>query len=143
MVLPALIIPIILGRPIYILLLLAVLFVHNSLGGIGAVALWEYKSVDDFANKVKDPEVHIPIVKIKDIKIGKGWERNGLWLVIPYVIPLINIISKDICISFTAYDEITNKDVVYAFLLADKNQVKDFMHELEKHSALHQDDISG
>lgn len=127
---PAIIVPIVLGRPIYILLLLVVIFIHNSIGGIGATALWEYNKVDDFSNKRKGQEVLLPFKDIKDVRLGKGWERKGLWFVIPYVIPLINMTTKDLCVSFEAYDPTTGKDVVYALLFNDKKKAEQFSERI-------------
>ena len=127
LVIPAIVVPIALGRPIFILLVLAVLLIHNSVGAIGATALWEYSVAMDFSGDTNNSITEIPLKDIRDIRVGKGWERKGLWFVIPYVIPLINTISKDVCISFEAYDNITKKDVVYALLFRNSKEAKEFL----------------
>ena len=51
---------------------------------------------------------------VKRVKIGRGWARKGLWLVIPYVVPGINQVAEGYCVSFEAPDGETGKDAVYA-----------------------------
>ncbi len=127
LIIPAIILPIILGSPIYLLIILALLFIHYAISGTGAIILWEGANVAAFTNNKKGETETFQIADIKDVRIGKGWERKGLWFVIPYVIPIINKISAGLCVSFEAPDIVTGKDVAYAFLLHSKEEAKDLV----------------
>ena len=113
------------------LIILALLFLHYAISGTGAIILWEGANVAAFTNNQKGDTETFKIADIKDIRIGKGWERKGLWFVIPYVIPMNNKISEGLCVSFEAPDSITGKDVVYAFLLHSKEETKNFINLLK------------
>ena len=123
---PAIIFPLALGKPVYLLLAIGVLFLHYAISGTGAIILWEGANVMAFTDgKAGDTET-ISMGDMKDIRMGKGWERKGLWLVIPYVIPIINKATEGLCISFEAPDSVTGKDVVYAFLLHSREETERF-----------------
>jgi hypothetical protein len=124
LMIPAIILPIIFGQPIYLLMILALLFLHYAISGTGAIILWEGANVASFINNRKGETKTFRIADIKDMRIGKGWERKGLWFVIPYVIPIINKMSAGLCVSFEAPDMVTGKDVVYAFLLHSQEEAK-------------------
>lgn len=113
------------------LIALALLFLHYAISGTGAIILWEGANVAAFTNNQKGDNETFKIADTKDIRIGKGWERNGLWFVIPYVIPIIHKVSEGLCVSFEAPDSITGKDVVYAFLLHSKKETKTFVDLLK------------
>lgn len=83
LIIPAIIFPIIFGVPIYLLIILALLFLHYAISGTGAIILWEGANVAAFSKNQKGDNETFKIADIKDIRIGKGWERNGLWFVIP------------------------------------------------------------
>jgi hypothetical protein len=126
LIIPAIIFPLALGKPVYLLLIIGILFLHYAISGTGAIVLWEGANVMAFTDgKAGDTEI-IRMVDIKDIRMGKGWERKGLWLVIPYVIPIINKVTEGLCISFEAPDSVTGKDVVYAFLLHSREETDKF-----------------
>ena len=67
------------------LLLPPVLFVlHWFVGVVGAAGLWELANVT--AIGTGQPTQTFPTGSVKRVRIGPGWARNGLWLVIlPYV----------------------------------------------------------
>ncbi len=126
LIIPAIIFPLALGKPVYLLLIIGILFLHYAISGTGAIILWEGANVMAFTDgKAGDTEI-VRMVDIKDIRMGKGWERKGLWLVIPYVIPIINKVTEGLCISFEASDSVTGKDVVYAFLLHSREETDKF-----------------
>jgi hypothetical protein len=126
LIIPAIIFPLALGKPVYLLLIIGILFLHYAISGTGAIILWEGANVMAFTDgKAGDTEI-VRMVDIKDIRMGKGWERKGLWLVIPYVIPIINKVTEGLCISFEAPDSVTGKDVVYAFLLHSREETDKF-----------------
>jgi len=132
LIIPAIILPLIFNKPIYLLLILGIIFLHYIISAVGAVALWELANVISFTDNQKGNKETFKIIDIKDVKIGKGWERRGLWFVIPYVIPLINKISEGLCISFEAPDSVTSKSVVYAFLLHTKDEAKILTDSIKK-----------
>ena len=131
LIIPSIIFPIIFGAPIYLLIILALLFLHYVISAVGAVALWELANFLAFDKDKKGDNETFKIVDIKDIRIGKGWERNGLWFVIPYVIPMINMMSEGLCVSFEAPDSVTGKDVVFAFHMHSKEEIKTFVDLLK------------
>ena len=131
MIIPAIIFPIIFGAPIYLLIILALLFLHYVISAVGAVALWELANFLAFDKDKKGDNETFKIADIKDIRIGKGWERNGLWFVIPYVIPMIDMMSEGLCVSFEAPDSVTGKDVVFAFHMHSKEEIKTFVDLLK------------
>jgi len=126
LMIPGVILPLVLGRPVYLLSVIGILFLHYAISGTGAIILWEGANVTAFTNNRMGDTETIRIDSIKDIRTGKGWERKGLWLVIPYVIPIINRATGGLCISFEAPDSVTGKDVVYAFLLHSKHEAEVF-----------------
>jgi hypothetical protein len=127
LIIPALVFPLVFARPIYLLLIPGLLFLHYAISGTGAIILWEGANVMAFTDgRMGDTET-FRLADIRDIKVGKGWERNGLWLVIPYVIPLINKVTEGLCISFEAPDSVTGEDRVYAFLLHSRKETEAFI----------------
>ena len=131
-IIPSIIFPIILGRPIYLLIIPALLFLHYAISGAGAVILWEGANISAFSKSKKGETETFKIADIKDIRIGRGWERKGLWFVIPYVIPLINKITEGLCVSFEAPDSVTGKNAVYAFILCSKEEAQSIAYALKR-----------
>ena len=132
LIMPSIIFPIIFGRPIYLLVIPALLFLHYAISGAGAVILWEGANVSAFSKSIKGETETFKIADIKDIRIGRGWERKGLWFVIPYVIPLINKISEGLCVSFEAPDSVTGKNTVYAFIMHSKEEAHSITNTLKR-----------
>jgi hypothetical protein len=131
LIIPAIIFPIIFGAPIYLFIILALLFLHYVISAVGAVALYELANFLAFTKNKKGGNETFKVADIKDIRIGKGWERNGLWFVIPYVIPMINMVIEGMCVSFEAPDNVTGKDVVYAFHMHSKEETKNLVDLLK------------
>lgn len=132
LIIPSIAFPIAFRQPIYLIIIPILLFLHYAISGTGAIILWEGANVSAFSNNKKGDNETFKIADIKDIRIGRGWERNGLWFVIPYVIPLINKISGGLCISFEAPDSVTGKSVVYAFILHSKKEVQVLINVLQR-----------
>jgi hypothetical protein len=62
------------------------LLAHLAAGGFGAGCLWETANLNAFAQGTRGETVTFPLDTVKRIKIGKGWARKGMWLLIfPYV----------------------------------------------------------
>jgi hypothetical protein len=115
----ALIVPALLAAAIlwdwrYLILALALLVAHWAISGLGAVIFWEGAVVAAFDHGGQ-PTTSFPVGAVRRVKIGRGWARNGLWLVIlPYVAQL-NKISEGRVVSLEAPDGDTRGDAVYAF----------------------------
>ena len=62
----------------------------------------------------KFPTVSFNVNKVKRVKIGAGWARNGLQFVISYFIPLVNKGAKELTVSFEAPSGDSPEDVTYA-----------------------------
>ena len=46
--------------------------------------------------------ISFPVSAVKDVKIGRGWARKGLWLVIPLYVAGVNKWAEGFCVSFEA-----------------------------------------
>ena len=89
------------------------LVVHWFVGVMGAAGLWEMANLA--AIGPGHPMHHFPVTSVERVKIGPGWTRNGLWLVIlPYVAG-INKMSEGHAVSFEAPAGDAPGDAVYAF----------------------------
>jgi hypothetical protein len=86
----------------YLLLALALVFVHWLIGTLGAVGFWELENLNAFSAGTRGETTTFALDAVERVKIGRGWARKGLWLAIPPVVPLINQIAKDCCVSFEA-----------------------------------------
>lgn len=119
-VLLALIAPLLLAAVIlwdwrYLVLAVALPVAHLLFGGIGAATFWEMQTMQG-----RQTTASFPVSAVKRVKIGRGWARNGLWLVIlPYLVPL-NKISEGHAVSFEAPDGVTRGDSVYAIHFWDR-----------------------
>jgi hypothetical protein len=101
----------------FIVLALALVIVYWAFSGIGAAVLWGWADIAAVASG-SDPSVSFPLSAVKRVKIGRGWARNGLWLVIPLFIPGINQASEGRAVSFEAPDGETGSDrAVYAIYM--------------------------
>ncbi len=98
------------GGPLLIL-------VHLAFGAIGAGCLWEMAGLTAFFEGKKGDTETFPIDAVRDVRIGKGWARNGLWLVILPYVGGINQMAEGHAVSFEAPDGATGRDAVYALHL--------------------------
>jgi len=99
-------------RCLVLALVLAV--AHWGVGSFGAGCLWELVNLTAFAEGKAGETVAFPLDTVKRVMIGRGWARNGLWLVIPPYIAGINQMAGEFVVSFEALDGETGKDAVYA-----------------------------
>lgn len=93
---------------------LGVLALHGAVGGFGAGCLWELQKLIDFGAGKEGTTSTFPLGAVRDVRIGKGWSRNGLGLIILPYLPGIDSMAKGMAVSFEAPDEVTGGDVVYA-----------------------------
>lgn len=98
----------------YLILALALAVTHWAIGSFGAGCLWELANLTAFSEGKAGETVTFPLGLVKRVMIGRGWARNGLWLVIPPYIAGINQMAGEYVISFQAPDGATGKDAVYA-----------------------------
>ena len=101
-IVPALVAAAVLWSGRFLVLALALVFVHWLIGTMGAVGFWELENLNAFSAGTKGETTTFPVGAVKAVKIGRGWARNGLWLAIPPVVPLIDQIARGCCVSFEA-----------------------------------------
>jgi hypothetical protein len=104
----------------YLVLALVLAVTHWALGTFGAVSFWELANLTAFTEGTMGTTVEFPVSAVKRVKIGRGWARNGLWLVIPLYVPGLNQAAGGICVSFEAPDGETGADAVYALHMQTK-----------------------
>jgi len=121
---PALLAAVVLWDWKYLALALALLVAHWAAGTFGAVCFWELANVTAFGEGTKGRTTTFPVSAVKRVKIGRGWARNGLWLVIPLFMPMLNKVSEGICVSFEAPDKDTGRDAVYALMMQTPEDVR-------------------
>jgi hypothetical protein len=97
----------------YLTLALAILVAHFLVGSIGAASFWEIANMAAIGSG--HPTVSFPVTAVKEVKIGPGWARKGLWLVILPYVAQINKMSEGHTVSFEASDSETGEAVVCAF----------------------------
>jgi hypothetical protein len=82
----------------------ALFTLYLGLSGGGAGCLWEEANLEAFgAGKVGDT-VSFPLEDVRDVRIGRGWDRGGLGLVILPFLAAINKMSEGYAVSFEAPD---------------------------------------
>ncbi|MFC1907367.1 hypothetical protein ACFLW8_04710 [Chloroflexota bacterium] len=114
----------------YLIAVLALLFFYWVISSVGAVALWEFQNVTSF-DRGGYQVTSFPLSSIRRVKIGRGWARNGLWLILlPFIVPL-NKASEGRVVSFEAPDGDTGKDAVYAFYMRIEDDPKALARLLE------------
>jgi len=114
LVLPAIIAAILLGDWRLALVAIALLFAHGAIGGIGAGCLWELQNLIDFGEGSPGRRVSFSKAEVKDIRIGPGWARKGMaLLLLPYV-KGIDAMAKDVVVSFEAPAGAASDAGVYA-----------------------------
>lgn len=97
----------------YLAIAVVLLAAHFFVGSLGAAALWEMANM--FAIGSGHPTHSFPVSAVRQVKIGPGWARNGLWLVILPYVAQIDKASEGHCVSFEAPAGDTSGDAVYAF----------------------------
>ena len=113
LVVPAVVAAVIFRDWRYLLLVPALLALHWFVSVTGAAGLWELANL--MAIGSGHPTQTFTLDLVKRVKIGPGWARNGLWLVIlPYVAGLNNV-SEGHTLSFEAPAGDVAGDAVYAF----------------------------
>ncbi len=113
---PMLIVAVVLWDWRYLVIALALLFLYWVISAVGAVALWEFQNFISF-DRGGYQSTSFPLNAVKRVKVGRGWARNGLWLILLPFIASLNKSSEGRVVSFEAPDGDTGKDAVYAFYM--------------------------
>jgi hypothetical protein len=93
---------------------LFLLLLHLAVSGFGAGCLWELANLIAFLEGTSGETASFPLDTVNRVRVGKGWARRGMWLLIlPYVAG-INRLAEGFCVSFEAPDGETSRKVVYA-----------------------------
>jgi hypothetical protein len=115
MIVPTLLAAVIFSDWRFTVLALGLAITHWAVGSFGAGCLWELVNLSAFVEGTIGQTALFSAHTVKRVKVGPDWARNGLWLVIPPYVPLVNQAAKDYCVSFEAPDGETGEDAVYAF----------------------------
>jgi len=119
----------------YLVLALGLLVTHWAVGTFGAVSFWELANVNAFTEGAMGTTIEFPVSAVKRVKIGRGWARKGLWLVIPLYVPGLNQMAEGYCVSFEAPDGETGRDTVYALHMQTKEIAQSLAGLLEEQKA--------
>jgi hypothetical protein len=130
LVLPALVIGLALWDWRFLVLAPALVIVHWAVGGLGAAVLWSAAN-GTACTTGRFPSVSFPLSAVKRVKIGRGWARKGLWLVIPYFVPLVNRMAEGHAVSFEAPGGGDSGDVVYCLHLPLQEEARALAAALE------------
>lgn len=120
LIVPALLATVVLWNWRYLVLAVALAIIHWMVGTFGAVSFWELANLNAFTEGSMGTTVEFPVSAVQRVKIGPGWARNGLWLVIPLYVPGLNQVAEGVCVSFEAPDGDTGRDAVYALHMQTK-----------------------
>ena len=123
LIVPSLLVMLLLRDWRYLLLPMALLVAHLFVGVAGAAGLWELANM--MAMDSGHPAHSFPLDSVSGVKIGPGWARNGLWLVILPYVAQINRASEGHTVSFEASAGDTSGDVVYAFHMRTEEQARE------------------
>lgn len=104
---------------------------HWFVGGAGAGCLWEMENLTAFTVGVFGKTISFSVKEVKDVKIGRGWARKGLWMAIPLFVAGVNQWAEGFCVSFEAPDGEKGKEVVYAFHTRTKEDARSLKKLLE------------
>lgn len=129
LVIPAALVAIVARDWRYLLLVPVLLVLHWFVGVMGAAGLWEMANM--MAIGSGHPTHSFSLNSIKRVKIGPGWARKGLWLVIlPYVAG-INKMAEGHTVSFEAPAGDVAGDAVYAFHMHTKEEAGELARLLQ------------
>ncbi|MFA5844836.1 MAG: hypothetical protein WC971_08430 [Coriobacteriia bacterium] len=95
---------------IAVLLCVAQIAVASLMAG----SLWEMPRIAACSEPGTLTRVTFPTSSVKDVRVGAGWSRQGIGLVIWPVARAIDGLAAGRCVSFLAPDPTTKRDVVYA-----------------------------
>ena len=79
---------------------------HAMAGGFGAGCLWEMMNLIAFGQGTRGETVSFPVSKVREVRIGAGWARRGMWLLLLPYFKGIDAMAKGLAVSFVAPDGI-------------------------------------
>ena len=123
-IIPVLLVAAVLWDWRFLVLALILAFTHWFVGGAGAGCLWEMANLTAFTVGVFVKTISFPLSEVKDIRVGRGWARKGLWAVIPLFVAGVNQWAEGFCVSFEAPDGEKGKEVVYALHMRTKEDAQ-------------------
>jgi hypothetical protein len=137
MIVPTLLAAVIFSDWRFTVLALGLAITHWAVGSFGAGCLWELVNLSAFVEGTMGQTALFSAHTVKRVRIGPDWARNGLWLVIPPYVPLVNQAAKDYCVSFEAPDGETGEDAVYAFHMQTQEDAQVLVRALQARVPAH------
>lgn len=96
---------------------LSAALLHLAVGGFGAGCMWEAMNLNAFSEGRPGETQSFPVSAVRDVRIGRGWARKGLWLVVRPYVGGIDALAEGHAVSFEAPDDRTGGCAVYALHL--------------------------
>jgi hypothetical protein len=81
---------------------LGLLLVHLAVSGFGAGCLWEIMDLSAFAQGTRGETVSFPLSQVRDVRVGAGWARRGMWLLLLPYFKAIDSLARGLAVSFVA-----------------------------------------
>lgn len=78
-----------------------------------AAGLWALPDSAAIADPGTLDKVTVPLSSIRDVRVGPGWDRQGIGFVIGPVVGAVNSMAGDKTVSFLAPDPVTGRYVTY------------------------------
>lgn len=114
---------------------LLLLLSHLAVSGFGAGCLWELANLTAFLEGTTGKAVAFPLDTVNRVRVGKGWARKGMWLLIlPYVAG-VNSLAEGFCVSFEGPDGDIGREVVYALHMQTQEEARALAGLLERGSS--------
>jgi len=88
----------------YLVATAGLLAAHAMAGGFGAGCLWEMMNLIAFGQGTRGEAVSFPVSRVQEVRIGAGWARRGMWLLLLPYFKGIDSMSKGLAVSFVAPD---------------------------------------
>jgi len=88
----------------YLVATAGLLAAHAMAGGFGAGCLWEMMNLIAFGQGTRGETVSFPVSRVQEVRIGAGWARRGMWLLLLPYFKGIDSMSKGLAVSFVAPD---------------------------------------
>jgi hypothetical protein len=97
---------------------------HGCAGGFGAGCLWELEILMELGAGIPGKSVCFPRGSVKNIQVGRGWARRGMWLLILPYIAFVDKMADGYCVSFEAPDGEREGDDVYALHMRSREDAR-------------------
>jgi hypothetical protein len=76
--------------------------------------MWEMMNLNAFLEGKRGETESFPVDAVRDVRIGRGWARHGLSLVLLPYVRAVDSVAEGHTVSFEAPDSATGTDAVYA-----------------------------